>query len=104
MENEKEDKAEAKAGIAEFKGRIVHAQIFNVDQKLMKPKEESTKLDNNLKSMKKFLDAEKEERLKRKDKEYLLRPIVDSEDESEHHDDGTEVFVPLQTEKPEVKP
>ena len=58
----------------------------------MRANEENTKLDKQLRDMKKYMDTEKEKRAKLKDKEQLMQPIVDSEEEPERHDDGTDVF------------
>ena len=40
----------------------MHAQIYNVYQLPMRANEESTKLDKQLRDMKKYLDTEKEKR------------------------------------------
>ena len=59
--------------------------------------EENTKLDKQLRDMKKYLDTEKEMRAKLKNMEQMMQPIIDSEEEPEKHDDGTDEFKSMQT-------
>ena len=96
--NELDDIAEAKEGITETKGRIMHAQIYNVYQLPIRANEENTKLDKQLREMKKYLDTEKQNRAKLKNMEQMMQPIIDSEEEPEKHDNGTDVFEPMQTQ------
>ena len=75
----------------------MHAQIYNVYQLPMLANEENTKLDKQLRDMKKYLDTEKEMRAKLKNMEQMMQPIIDSEEEPEKHDDGTDEFKSMQT-------
>ena len=76
----------------------MHAQIYNVYQLPMRANEESTKLDKQLRDMKKYLDTEKEKRAQLKNMEQMMQPTTDSEEEPEKHDDGTDVFKPMQAQ------
>ena len=50
----------------------MHAQIYNVYQLPIRANEENTKLDKQLREMKKYLDTEKQNRAKLKNMEQMM--------------------------------
>ena len=90
--NEQEDKADARDGIAQTKGKMMRTTGEDMSQLKMVPREQNTKIFRMLKDMRSYIDREDERKEAIRVQHKKDMEIVDSDDEKERFDEGDDVF------------
>ena len=90
--NEHEDKADARDGIADTKGKVMRTTGEDMSSLKMVPREQNTKIFRMLKDMRSYISREDERKEAIRVQHKKEMEVVDSEEEKERFDEGDDIF------------